>query len=247
MGDEYDNSPVSTFSYTIRGPVSDPVAFPKTDKDSPATVKVGNRIALSTDTADSEIYYTTDGSKPMVSYLGLDDEGDYITVPGADGNTYTHEPASDSTKRYYDTQSIQILTDELFIYTVNAIAVSKYDTLENSAIVTFRYEVEPLELAQTPSAVPPTSASSFTNLPNDSIIMLSSGSLNTVIYYTTDGSVPDIDARESWDAMEQEGSTTIETDPYGLRYYTGTDEDSNPITVYEPVATHIYDEKDPSR
>lgn len=243
MGDEYDDSAVSAFSYTIRGPVADPVAFPKTEKDSPATVKVGDRIALSTDTADTEIYYTTDGSKPMVTYLGLDDANNYNTVTGTDGNLYTHQPANSSTKRYYDTQSIQILTDELYIYTVNAVAVSKYDTLENSSIVTIRYQVDPLTLAETPTAVPPTSASSFTELANDSTIMLASGSLNTTIYYTTDGTVPDIDAREAWDKTEAQYPGTILTGSNGRRYYTDVDEDNNPVNVYEPLSTKIYSEQ----
>ena len=221
----YLDSEEATFTYTIRGTVAAPQAVPQTDTQGGTAVDIGERIAL-TSGANTEIYYTTNGTQPEVVWV------EASTPESAAGHW---EPANESTQKYTENLSVPNTSSKLFI--LNAIAVSVDDSLENSPLATFVYTVNPLEKAASPAANPTTDASNPTRLANGERITLTSTTLNTDIYYTTDGSVPSYDARDTWDAGyaaaadDQKGQ---EAD--GTRWYY----DADGVQQKEP-ATRIYD------
>ncbi|MEG2203976.1 MAG: chitobiase/beta-hexosaminidase C-terminal domain-containing protein, partial [Oscillospiraceae bacterium] len=124
----HSDSNLVTFRYTIRGSVATPVAFPATDPNKPVSVNIGDRIALSTETADAQIFYTTDGSEPKATY-----------TPPAGTTPGKWEP-QEPTKLYDETKSITMEDNEQLLFTVRAFAVSKNFSLENSPSVMFRYQ-----------------------------------------------------------------------------------------------------------
>ena len=216
----------TTFTYTIRGTVATPQSVPQTDAQGSTAVDIGERIAL-IGAADTEIYYTTDGTQPQVVWV------EAATPETASGGHW--EPASESTIRYAENLQVPNTDSKLFI--LNAIAVSVNDSLENSPLASFVYTVNPLPQAAAPSANPTTDASNPTRLANGERISLTTSTLNTDIYYTTDGSVPNYDARDAWDAAyaaaapEDKGQNAD-----GTRWYT----DEAGVQQTEP-ATRIYD------
>lgn len=223
-GTSYLDSEEATFVYTIRGTVAAPQAVPRTDTQGSTAVDIGERIAL-TSGANTEIYYTTNGTQPEVRWV------EPATAESASGHW---EPANESTQKYTENLSVPNTSSKLFI--LNAIAVSVNDTLENSPLATFVYTVNPLEKAATPAANPTTDASNPTRLANGERISLTTTTLNTDIYYTTDGSVPNYEDRDAWDAAyaaAAAGQKGQQAD--GTRWY----QDADGVQHTEP-ATRIY-------
>ena len=206
-----------SFNYTIRGSVSAPTAFPATD----STVDIGATISLFGD-VNTEIYYTKDGSSsPEVQWVEDDAGGHW-------------EPANDKTFKFEGDISVPYTTQKLFI--LRAIAVSANDTLESSAVTSFIYTVNPLEKAASPTASPVTDSSDPTRLANGERISLTTTTLNTDIYYTTDGSVPSFEARDAWDAAYAGADEEHRGETDGVRWYR--DDEG---TQYTEPATRIYD------
>lgn len=221
----YLDSEEATFTYKIRGTVAAPQAVPQTDTQGGTVVDIGERIAL-TSGANTEIYYTTNGTQPEVVWV------EPATPESAAGHW---EPANESTQKYTENLSVPNTSSKLFI--LNAIAVSVDDSLENSPLATFVYTVNPLEKAATPAANPTTDASNPTRLANGERITLTTTTLNTDIYYTTDGSVPSYDDRDAWDAGYAAAAAGEKgQDADGTRWYN----DADGVQQKEP-ATRIYD------
>ncbi|HZG78601.1 MAG TPA: chitobiase/beta-hexosaminidase C-terminal domain-containing protein, partial [Paenibacillus sp.] len=74
-------SAVSTFTYTLQGQVAAPTANPS----SGSTVANNSTVTLNTTTADTTIYYTTNGNDPTTS----SQSGTSVTITGAPGATVT--------------------------------------------------------------------------------------------------------------------------------------------------------------
>jgi len=71
-----DDDLTNTMNGTVETPTANPPGGP--GADNPAAVSSGTKVALSTETADAVIYYTTDGSDPGTSGLPYTDQ---IPVP----------------------------------------------------------------------------------------------------------------------------------------------------------------------
>ncbi|MGN1180550.1 MAG: chitobiase/beta-hexosaminidase C-terminal domain-containing protein [Suilimivivens sp.] len=89
-----EDSAVRQFSFPISDAerVASPSAIPKTSEKEPATVKEGDRIMLSCTTAGAQIYYTLDGTAPVINADGslagttkLYNAQDAIVVPAGIG------------------------------------------------------------------------------------------------------------------------------------------------------------------
>lgn len=213
----YEDGEEASFAYTIRGIVATPTAVPSTDTQGSTTVKVGDRIALTSD-PDTKIFYTTNGSQPRVEWT---DEG--------------WQAASEYTMEYSEGAAIRVTSDESLVFIIHAIAVSVDDTLENSTLATFVYTIEELPQAAAPTATPATDAANPTQLAQGEKISLHTTTLNTNIYYTTDGSVPSYAERDAWDAAYAAAAETGTDEETGRRWYMDGGEQ-----VFEP-ATRIYD------
>ena len=188
------DSEVFTYTYTIRKQVETPTALPKGTADEPGSVKIGNTIILSTKTPDTELYYTTNGSRPdpdaRIAW-------DAMSAAEREGKT---EPA---TIKYNDTPIVVTRNTQMYM-SINVIARSVNDTLGDSDLASFFYRIVELDPADAPTASPETSDSAPTALQRGEKITLLTTTLGSKIFYTTDGSIPDPDARLAWDATKEE-------------------------------------------
>lgn len=222
----YLDSEEVTFNYTIRGTLPAPGAVPTTDAQGATAVDIGEGISL-TGAANTEIFYTTNGMEPQVVWVE--------TATPESAVTGHWEPANDYTQKYETTLYVPNNNSKLFV--LNAIAVSVDDSLENSPLASFVYSVNPLPQAAAPQANPATDGTQPTRLSNGERITLTTTTLNTDIYYTTDGSVPSYDARDAWDAGYAAAAEADKgQDQDGTRWYT----DADGVRQNEP-ATRIYD------
>lgn len=220
----YLDSEEAVFTYTIRGTLASPQAVPQTDGMGSTAVDIGESIALTAE-ADTEIYYTTNGTQPQVTWV------EQSTAETAGSGHW--EAANEVTYKYVENISVPRINSKLFI--INAIAVSVNDTMETSPLASFVYTVNPLTQAAVPVANPVTDGGNPTRLANGERITLTSSTLNTDIYYTVDGSVPSYEARDAWDAGYA-AATEKGQDPDGTRWYT----DAQGVKQTEP-ATRVYD------
>jgi len=117
------NSQVATFVYVIKKQegASAPTSTPATTSDSPTPMIPGDKILLSTNTKGAKIYYTIDGSSPIVE---KDAEGIY-------------KPANTATMLYDTTKGIEMPESGTGYFTIRAIAVSQ--SMSPSAEVQFPY------------------------------------------------------------------------------------------------------------
>lgn len=220
----YLDSEEAVFTYTIRGTLASPQSVPQTDGMGSTAVDIGESIALTAE-ADTEIYYTTNGTQPQVTWV------EQSTAESAGSGHW--EAANEVTFKYVENITVPRTNSKLFI--INAIAVSVNDTMETSPLASFVYTVNPLTQAAVPMANPVTDSGDPTRLANGERITLTSSTLNTDIYYTVDGSVPSSEARDEWDAGYAAAAEKGQ-DPDGTRWYT----DAQGVKQKEP-ATRVYD------
>lgn len=221
-----NNSPETVFNYSLRGSVTAPRANPSGTIDSPKSIRVGEKISL-IGAGDTLVYYTIDGTLPVVS---LNEEGKWV-------------PGNSSTKLFEASSPIVVMEEDMLL-SINAIAVSADDSLEPTRADPFVYQVAALDQANTPTASPATVLENPTELAKGQTIQLFSSTLNTQIYYTTNGDVPSFQERDEWDAayaVSTQKGTDGAADPNpGQRWYKS--ESGNKI--YEPN-TKIYDRQKP--
>lgn len=112
-----EDSSVGQFGFQVSEAekVADPVAIPKTPESEPAIVKEGSKILLSCATAGASIYYTLDGTAPIVSEDGI---------------------TAGTTKLYSATYGIEVPAGAGY-FTVTAVA--RMHGMQDSATVQFNY------------------------------------------------------------------------------------------------------------
>lgn len=174
----------ASMAYKLKQQVSAPVADIKTSEGSLAQLEMGGRINFSSDTVESEIFYTTNGSVPVV-VLGTDSAGNTITQPG-----------NEATKKY-DTSTSVTITEEIASYgnnltfTVKAVCYEgAYRKMEDSDVVKFIYKIGDQLVVESVSAIPATDAQNPTTVTKGDKIMLYSMTQGATIYYTMDGTEP---------------------------------------------------------
>ena len=119
------SSEIITFYYKIddQERVGSPIATPGTSDDLPATILPGNKILLSSTTKEASIYYTLDGSSPVVN---VSEEGIFSA-----GN----EP----TKLYDPTIGIEMPEDGKDYFTITAVAVKSGYAQSTEAHFTYSF------------------------------------------------------------------------------------------------------------
>ena len=118
-------SEIITFLYKISDQelVSTPTATPGTSDDLPTEILPGNKILLSTTTKEAAIYYTLDGSSPVVN---VDEYGVFSS-----GN--------DATFLYDPTEGIDMPGMGKDYFTITAVAVKKEFAQSKEAHFTYKY------------------------------------------------------------------------------------------------------------
>lgn len=164
---EMKSSKTLCFTYTIaqQKQVLKPTATPATQESEPTTVTPGDKILLSSSTKGSSIYYTTDGSTPVVEW------GDKELKAG------------ENTKLYDAGEGIIMPLDGEGYFTIHAIAVAEDYKNSQEAIFIYAYP----DAVQSPYAnIPSGSVDLGTK------VLLKNRTEGASIHYTikTDGTEP---------------------------------------------------------
>lgn len=174
------------FTYNTLKQTSMPETTVATSVSNPTTVKMGSTIGLLSSTTGSKIFYTTNGSAPIVHV------GENGPVAGA------------NTIEYKDSEPIKV-TEEIANYgqsflvmaqavTYQEIEGSYYRIYQDSPVAKFNYQVAlqtPVEMVQ---SIPKTNADTPVEVQVGSKIQLYSDTEGVDIYYTLNGSEPQFDA-----------------------------------------------------
>ncbi|MBR2948358.1 MAG: chitobiase/beta-hexosaminidase C-terminal domain-containing protein [Lachnospiraceae bacterium] len=158
----FEDSPVVQFSFPVNDleTVAAPTVTPATVENKPTVVEEGDKILLSTTTAGARIYYTTDGSAPV-----LDENG---------------SPRNETTILYEGQKAITVPKGSGYI-TITAFAVK--EEMNDSAVVQFTYQYPQI-------IAPPYSKPAEGTVTVNTEVELASLDKDALIYYTLDGSNP---------------------------------------------------------
>lgn len=188
-GKEFGRFRKLQYYYKISKTTSKPQTMLDTTEDSPTVIKIGSSIGLLCDTSGSQIFYTTDGSSPVIVQ-------DPVTGKPMAGST--------STTKEYDKDAKIIISEEnaqygkKMVIMAQAVTYEKtgehyYRACQDSQVVKFTYmvgEQTPVEAVQ---SIPRTNSQTPAEVQIDSIIRLYSQTDGVDIYYTLDGTEPDFD------------------------------------------------------
>lgn len=157
-----EDSPVVQFLFPVNEAetVAAPAATPATTESKPTTVEAGDTIILSSSTAGAKIYYTMDGSSPI-----LDEQGN----PG------------NSATILYEGQKRIIVPEGTGYLTITAVAVK--EGMNDSSIAQFVYQYPAI-------VAPPYCNPAESTVSINTEVELASLDKDALIYYTLDGSVP---------------------------------------------------------
>jgi hypothetical protein len=176
------------FSTSIPYRLKQRVATPRTDiptsEDAPTVIKMGTKMNFISPTVGSEIFYTTNGSVPVVK-TEKNKNGNYVTKPG-----------NEATIKYVPSK-VMTITEEIAAYgstlTFVVMAVNydgEYRKMSDSEVVKFPYIMEAQAVVEPIAALPATDAENPVIVSPGDKIMLSTKTQRAVIYYTMNGSEP---------------------------------------------------------
>lgn len=157
-----EDSSVAQFSFQIMDAdrVAAPTATPDTKEDSPTVVKEGSKIMLNSTTAGADIYYTMDGTAPVINSDG--------TLAG-------------TTKLYSGKDAIVVPPAKAGFLTITAMARKK--GMNDSPTVQFNYQYPG-------TVAPPYVTPAEGTISINTEVTLASLDKNAQIYYTLDGTEP---------------------------------------------------------
>lgn len=183
-GYEFGEILSSTMAHKLKNQVSAPVSDVKTSEATPAQIEMGSKLNFSSATVDSEIFYTTNGSEPVVVH-GVDATGNTVTQPG-----------NELTKKYDPGKALTITEDiashgSTLTFMVKAVCYEGiYRKMSDSSVVKFVYKVGEQLVAEKVSAIPATDDVNHVTVNPGDKIMLYSKTQGATIYYTTNGTEP---------------------------------------------------------
>ncbi len=173
------------YSYAASEQTAAPEATVKTSATEPAVIKLGSSIGLMCNTTGSKIFYTTNGSAPV------------IKITAADGPIAVEETG---TKLFTDAEPIVIdesIADygDSVLIMAQAVTYSKigdnyYCIYQDSPVARFHYIVEAQAPVEAIQSVPQTNAQTPAEVQVGNKIQLFSNTPGATILYTTDGSEP---------------------------------------------------------
>ncbi len=184
-GHELGNFTSFRYYYGMNNQTAAPTSTIATSSDNVTEIQMGETIGLLCTTTGSRIFYTLDGSVPVIDASGSD------LAP------------SGSTREYTSDSPIMVTEDfatygRTFTITAQAVTYTSYNggiyrVNEDSEVVRFTYQVSDQAAVETVMSVPATSADSPAEVEAGSSIQLYCNTDGVQIYYTLDGSEPVFD------------------------------------------------------
>lgn len=195
--DGYVIGTANRFSYgmTLRNQVKAPTA----SVENGAKVKMGDRINLLCEETNYRIFYTTNGSAPVVNL-----EGSEIKL-GSGTKDYSQDPLiiKEDFASYGNNVTITAVACKFATY--NGL-ISR--VMKDSTIARFTYMVEDQAVVEPVLSIPATSSENRTTVKIGSKIRLYSNTEGAVIFYTMDGTEPRYGAAEDGSGMEAKNDNT---------------------------------------
>ncbi len=171
------------YSYNSSEQTLAPESTVATSTSAPTTVKMGDSIGLVAKTQGSRIFYTVDGSAPLIL---VDENGPYA--------------GADNTKEYNDSVPIVVTEDvanygKSFMIMAQAVTYLEeggryYKISQDSPVAKFIYKVAEQTPVDAVASIPQTNTETPTEVQIGSKIQLYSPTDGVDIYYTLDGSEP---------------------------------------------------------
>ena len=184
-GHELGNFTSFRYYYGMNNQTAAPTSTIATSSDNVTEIQMGETIGLLCTTTGSRIFYTLDGSVPVIDASGSD------LAP------------SGSTREYTSDSPIMVTEDfatygRTFTITAQAVTYTSYNggvyrVNEDSEVVRFTYQVSDKAAVETVTSIPATSADSPAEVEAGSSIQLYCNTDGVSIYYTLDGSEPVFD------------------------------------------------------
>ena len=184
-GHELGNFTSFRYYYGMNNQTAAPTSTIATSSDNVTEIQMGETIGLLCTTTGSRIFYTLDGSVPVIDASGSD------LAP------------SGSTREYTSDSPIMVTEDfatygRTFTITAQAVTYTSYNggvyrVNEDSEVVRFTYQVSDQAAVETVTSIPATSADSPAEVEAGSSIQLYCNTDGVSIYYTLDGSEPVFD------------------------------------------------------
>lgn len=177
------------YYYKMSSTTSKPQTMLDTSEENPTVVKIGSSIGLLCNTSGSRIFYTTDGSSPVIVQ-------DPVTGKPVAG-------AGSTTKEYDNDQRIIVSEEnaqygQKLVIMAQAVTYEKtgnkyYRASQDSPVVKFTYMVADQTPVESVKSIPQTNADKPAEVQIGSMIQLYSPTDGVDIYYTLDGTEPDFD------------------------------------------------------
>ncbi|MBS6397843.1 MAG: chitobiase/beta-hexosaminidase C-terminal domain-containing protein [Clostridiales bacterium] len=185
-----------TYSFSLRNQVIAPAASP----ENGAEVEMGSLVNLLCETPNSRIFYTLNGSAPVVTIRGAE------LVLGENTYEYTGTPIT-ITDAFAEYGSSVTITAQAGCYGIFNGLLSR--TMKDSPLARFTYKVGAQTVVSTVTSVPATSADIRAEVEIGSLIHLYSGTEGASIFYTLDGTEPVFDE----ETLEPKNDSTRKYNP----------------------------------
>lgn len=175
------------YSYASSKQAAPPQASVKTSEDDPTTIKMGSSIELTCSTEGSQIFYTTNGSAPVITQ----DSGTGQPIAGAGTMEYDPtEPIVVSEENANYGKTFRIMAQAV---TYKEIGGSYYRVNQDSSVAKYSYSVADQSVVEAVQSIPKTDTETPLEVAVGSRIQLYSQTDHVTIYYTLDGSEPTFD------------------------------------------------------
>lgn len=177
------------YSYNSSEQTEAPQSTVETSAANPTTVKMGSMIGLLCNTSGSKIFYTTDGSAPVI-----------VVDP-----TKGPMAGASNTEEYSDSKPI-VVNEEIANYGKSFLIMAQavnykeidgryYRIYLDSPVAKFTYTVAAQTPVESVQSIPQTNADAPKEVQIGSKIQLYSNTEDVIIYYTLDGSEPAFDEK----------------------------------------------------
>lgn len=188
-GKDPGNGQFIRYSYEMSDTTEAPTASITTSDDDPTEIKMGSSISLGSSTQNSRIFYTTNGSAPVITV-----DSASADLVGASG---TKEYISGSpiivNSEFADYGKNLTIMAQAVTYEKSSDGTAIYRVNKDSSVAKFTYSISNQAAVEKVTSVPATTSDAPAEVQVGNKIQLFSDTEGVTIYYTIDGSEPVFD------------------------------------------------------